>query len=307
LLFCFLNLYFSLLALDFQPFRKLLETVKVNQTKPKYMTTTPYKQLLLVSKNKVLPVDAEELQGLGPSLVDLFYEPVLPNHSTDSDMSDSGTGSSTAAAATAGESELLISRNSVLRDGYMPVAEATRVYSSFLTNIGMPDDKRTKARLAIACCYGTSANLNMRERLLDATQPHTSLDNLVLLLNDVACLNGRTNKLRVFCRSLPGFAKLTFDTIRVNTWLSVERARACNVEVEFGRLCFDYADALAGTEVTLTPIETGVMIQVTREQVGQARGHFATGGANNDSSAATEPIKSAVATGRGTSNVRRES
>jgi len=180
--------------------------------------------------------------------------------------------------------DLIVSPNEVLRDGRMSGEAALQIFRKFHEEISKGFSE-TQVHLAIACCYGTSTETNFRERLLWTTDRATSMMPLIHLLEVEPSLASRRNKLRVFCRSLPGFPKLTRDVIHANPWLQAKLAAERGVDVQFGGVCFDYADALNDDVSYLTVAEQQVMQSVARRNVGEGRPALITGDTDDDGAA----------------------
>jgi len=167
-------------------------------------------------------------------------------------------------------SSLKISEGSVLRDGYMPPADAQRIWRKFCGDTGI-DITTGVLRLAVSCCSGTSAETNLTERLLDVNDRRTAVSGLVNLMMSDPYLATRPNKLRVFCRSLPGFALITRQVILANPWLARQVASEYEVDVSVAGVCFDYADALTKIDVQLTPTEMQTIKHGLKQKAGEGR------------------------------------
>lgn len=183
--------------------------------------------------------------------------------------------------------DLVVSADAVLKDGRIPGSMATRIFREYHNGLGK-GFAETQVRMAIACSYGTSTETNFRERLLWDNDSNTTLLPLIALLAREPLLSSRRNKLRVFCRSLPGFPKLTRDVIHANPWLQHKLAAEKGVDDQFGGVCFDYADALNDDGSYLTVAEQAVMQGVGRRNVGEGRSAFVTGD-NEDDGATRAP------------------
>lgn len=193
-----------------------------------------------------------------------------------------------------GSSQLIAKPESVLTDGYMLPADADRVLREWASSIGKNNtDVDFMVRLATACCAGTSADTNFSERFLYANDRKTSLQGLVKKLDDsISYLALRANKLRVFCRSLPGFAQFTMNVIASTKWLARQRALAYGADVEHADVCFDYADALVQAGVAL-PASKLALIPIMRNRVvGEGRPTFSSGPVNDVNSSRQQNIRS---------------
>jgi len=228
---------------------------------------------------------------VGPLLAPTPIVPVLPPRRSNSAMSQNSNVVNTSGMVQGGDrtdvvkpEDLTVSANEVLKDGRISGETALKVFRDYMKIIGKQFSE-TQVHMAIACSYGTSTETNFRERLLWQNDSNTSLMPLVDLLAREKSLASRKNKLRVFCRSLPGFPKLTRDVIHANPWLQQRLAADKGVDPQFGGVCFDYADALNDDVSYLTVAEQAVMQSVARRNVGEGRSAFVTGDTEDDGSA----------------------
>lgn len=166
--------------------------------------------------------------------------------------------------------QLIVEPSAVLRDGMMSPALAEQYWRRFCQQVGL-DVNAAKVKMAVSCAAGTSAETDYSERVVEADNPKTSVDRLVNMLSEERTLAKRVNKLRVFCRSLPGFALLTRRAIIANNWLARERASEYEVDVHCAGVCFDYADVLVRENIELSPKELQIIKYGLRQKAGQGR------------------------------------
>jgi len=179
-------------------------------------------------------------------------------------------------------SSLRVPRGKVIRDGYIsgPAAEALLKRYFAKIDASSPEERDSiRVALAVSLSAGTSAETDLSQRYLDCEDPDTCLVYLAdILTEESSPLAGKTNFLRVFARSLEGFANLTREVITTNKWLARERAQAYEVDPSLAGVCFDYAEALT---VSLTTNERRMIAYGLRKKGGEARsmiGGFESGG-----------------------------
>lgn len=165
---------------------------------------------------------------------------------------------------------LIVAPTDVMRDGMMSPEIAQQYWRRFCQQSGV-DMTAGLVKFAVSCASGTSAETDYSERLINADDPKSAVDRLVNMLSDERSLSKRVNKLRVFCRSMPGFALLTRRVILANTWLARERAAEYEVDVKCAGVCFDYADVLTREEIELSPMELQIIKYGLRQKAGQGR------------------------------------
>lgn len=201
---------------------------------------------------------------------------------------------------------LIMDPSEVMRDGMMSGEKAEQYWRKFCQQAGL-DLNEGKVRMAISCAAGTSAETDYSERLLDADEPKTSVERLVNMLSEERTLAKRVNKLRVFCRSLPGFALLTRRVIIANPWLARDRASEYEVDVKCAGVCFDYSDVLVREDIELAPMELQIIKYGLRQKAGNGRamayggeGYGVPGSAPRDRGVAESIVPDASrVTGRG--------
>lgn len=174
-------------------------------------------------------------------------------------------------------------------DRFSPDA-AQAMFLAFAQNAGASDDdarEYLQGLVAIACAKGTSYQRNLSRVHINFSVSTSS--TRVTLADLVSVLPRDTdNDLRVWARSMPGFADLTYDLIAANSWLRTEQARLYNAALDVAPVCFDYADAIT---YDLTPNEKSVVAMNTARKVTGSRAMFA----ENDSSAELPKFETARA------------
>jgi len=173
-------------------------------------------------------------------------------------------------------SSLIVKKGKVVRDGEIAAAVAEKLFREYCSKCSISDEEErneVRVALAVALCHGTSAETNLSERFLDADDYDSNLSHLAdVLTAEGSPLAGRTNYLRVFARSLPGFADLTRDVINGNGWLRQQRALDYEVDVSVAGVCFDYAESLSLG--SLSPGEKNVLTFGLRKKGREGRSVF---------------------------------
>lgn len=158
----------------------------------------------------------------------------------------------------------------VLRDGFMPVQQAKDVWRKWCNRAGL-DSRRHLLAMAVSCASGTSAETNLEERFLEMDNPKSCVARFLDYISDDDYLAGRSNKLRVWARSMEDFAAITRKVILRNPTLAAERAAEYETEPQFAGVCFDYAEVLNGESIHLTPTERRILKYGLRYKAGDGR------------------------------------
>jgi len=163
----------------------------------------------------------------------------------------------------------VVSESVVVNEDRMSPAAANDVFVKLADACGASsDDLRDELldALAIALCKGTSYVRKYHGVTFSVAGREHSLSILVELLP-----NRVENIVRVWARSLSGFADRTTDLIGANDWLRSQVALANQVSHDMAHVCFDYADAIT---YSLTPTERQAISANVYRKVGGSRQDF---------------------------------
>lgn len=216
-------------------------------------------------------------------LEDLFKEPVRKRSPVDtSSYKRQATGSIVArsrytamSTSTAivrrgrGAHAKVLPESIVVNEDRMPPAAANDVFIKLADRFGASSDEARDElldALAIALSKGTSYVRKYHSVTISVGGREQSLSALVELLP-----NRVENIVRVWARSLPGFADRTTDLIGSNDWLRSSVSMANQVSHDMAHVCFDYADAIT---YALTPTERQTIAANVSRKVGGSRQDF---------------------------------
>lgn len=203
---------------------------------------------------------------------------------------------------------LKLSPMTVKKDGRVSTVACQQVFRTFADILGHNDAASRDAMLvsmAASLCQGTSADTVWHERYLDAEDKDSCLEVFVQILSKHEAFAGRENTVRLFARSYflaepdattvgpVTFADLTHDVIKNNQWLMAERAAAAETDIQYGALCFDYADAMTYSK---GPLQKSVMGDNLRRNARDGRSVFRSVGPSGGVDHGTSPAARAQST-----------
>jgi len=177
------------------------------------------------------------------------------------------------------DENLSVSSEDVLRDGFIPAEVAAGLWRSWVGTHGNNGGDRRVAlvKMAVSCSAGTSAETNFEERFLDDGNAKTCIARFVDSMSEDKFMRLRRNKLRVWARSMPGFALLTRRVIMRNNWLARQRAAEYEADVSVSGVCFDYSDVLEVEDIQLTPTESMIIKYGLRYKAREGRSTIYSG------------------------------